>query len=64
MKKENRKKDSEKAIFMRRIIAATQLTNETLAEKVGVSVRMIYHYLSGRSEPCARVFVKIQELAK
>ena len=62
--KQSRKKDSEKARFMRSIIAATQLTNEALAEKAGVSVRMIYYYLSGRSEPCARVFVKIQELAK
>ena len=64
MKQENRKKDSEKAMLMRSIIAATQLTKEALAEKAGVSVRMIYHYLSGLSEPCARVFVKIQELAK
>ena len=63
MKIENRKKDSEKAILMRSIIASTQLTKEEVAEKIGVSVRMIYHYLSGRSEPCARVFLKLQELA-
>ena len=64
MKIENRKKDSEKAILMRSIIASTQLTKEEVAEKIGVSVRMIYHYLSGRSEPCARVFLKLQGLAK
>ncbi len=64
MKIESRKKDSEKAMLMRSIIAATQLTNEEVAEKIGVSVRMIYHYLSGRSEPCARVFLKLQGLAK
>lgn len=49
---------------MRSLIASTQLTNEEVAEKIGVSVRMIYHYLSGRSEPCARVFLKLQGLAK
>ena len=64
MQKENRIKDSEKAMLMRNLIASTQLTNEEVAEKIGVSVRMIYHYLSGRSEPCARVYIKLQELAK
>ena len=64
MQKENRIKDSEKAMLMKSLIASTRLTNEEVAEKIGVSVRMIYHYLSGRSEPCARVFLKLQGLAK
>ena len=41
MQKENRIKDSEKAMLMRSLIASTQLTNEEVAEKIGVSVRMI-----------------------
>ncbi|MBO4982619.1 MAG: helix-turn-helix transcriptional regulator [Clostridia bacterium] len=64
MKKENRKKDSETARLMRSIIAKTQLTNEQVAEKADVSVRMVYHYLSGRSEPSMRVYIKLIELAK
>lgn len=56
MQKENRIKDSEKAMLMRSLIASTQLTNEEVAEKIGVSVRMIYHYLSGRSEPLRASF--------
>lgn len=64
MQTKDRSKDPEMARLMRSIIASTQLTNEEVAEKIGVSVRMIYHYLAGRSEPCVRVFLKLQELAK
>lgn len=64
MQKRSRNNDSEKAMIVRKLIASTQLTHEEIAEEIGVSVRMIYHYLSGRSEPCMRVFLKLQGLAK
>ena len=42
MQKENRIKDSEKAMLMRSLIAATQLTNEEIADKIKDEINSLY----------------------
>lgn len=64
MKNESRRCDPELAREMKSLIAGTRLTNEALAERLGVTPRMLYYYQQGRSEPRASVYKMLVALAR
>lgn len=62
--KQHREKNGVLAKRIKSLFAKTELTYEELAEKAGVSLRMIYYYANGRSQPGMLVYEKINKLVK
>ncbi len=59
----NRKRDPELAGYLRTVILSSGLSNETIAEKLNVSSRIISFYCNGKRKPCQKTLLRLLRIA-
>ena len=59
----NRKKDSKLGLFLWQCIRQSGMTNEAVAEALGVSTRTIGYYCSGERKPSQITLLRLMRVA-